>query len=171
MAAALSCRKRKDSIWFRQLVEKRRIVRDPSEQVFRTINHGSCLILAFQNILLRGQYNSESSSNPGNFITILIIVAGHNPLLQQNIGNVARMLHTYDKVHNSIFKSACLTKMDREGIYIGGQVLLSTADETRTTTKTEQLSAVLRIVLQFKDRYTNGFSSECPWMMTFLLAG
>jgi hypothetical protein len=108
------------------------------------------LTLAHQNIPLRGHDESESSLNPGNFLTIFNLLVSHDPhLKQKRLSAPKNATYLSPEIQNSVL--SILAKMVKEQICSevtesGAYTIM--ADETRDVSKTEQLSIVLRYVFQ-----------------------
>lgn len=102
------------------------------------------LCTATQNIAQRGHRESEGSSNKGNFLAILELIAKHDPLVKQKMGH-GNAKYTSHNIQNEILE--VLAEMVRKDVV--EEVKQSGAfsilvDETKDLKKQEQISLVLR---------------------------
>ncbi|XP_057199292.1 zinc finger MYM-type protein 1-like [Triplophysa rosa] len=103
------------------------------------------LFTALQNISQRGHIETDASTNKGNFLGIMELIAKHSPLIDKKLKAVGNAKYTSNIIQNEIL--ACLSDMVRESII--SEVKENTffsiiVDETKDLKKKEQLSIVLR---------------------------
>uniref|UniRef100_A0A3B5B968 DUF4371 domain-containing protein n=1 Tax=Stegastes partitus TaxID=144197 RepID=A0A3B5B968_9TELE len=92
------------------------------------------LCTATQNIAQRGHRESEGSSNKGNFLAILELIAKHDPLVKQKMG------HGNAKYTSHIFQNEIIEVL-ADMVSAAFSILV---DETKDLKKQEQISLVLR---------------------------
>ena len=106
------------------------------------------LYLSRQGIAIHAHRDDDSSTNQGNFLELLDLVAEHDTVLQHKIANIPRnATYTSPQIQNDLLhiiagmvQSRIITDVRKAGIY---SIL---ADETKDCSKREQLSIVLRYV-------------------------
>ena len=109
------------------------------------------LLCVRQEIALRGHRESDNSVNRGNFLEILNVVASHDSTVQQKLMNGPRnAAYTSAEMQNTLLNiMGKITKMVREEdcsqVKNAGVYSIS-ADETKDTSKTEQMALVVRYV-------------------------
>ena len=106
------------------------------------------LFCAFQEIAIRGHRENFTSKNKGNFLQLLDLVANHDPVIKEKLSNGPKnAIYTshsiQDELLQIIAKNGRVTicqKLRDAGFF---SIL---ADETRDTSKKEQLSFAIRYV-------------------------
>ena len=106
------------------------------------------LLYAHQEIALRGHRESCDASNRGNFIEILTLVAAHDSIVQERLQNGPRnAVYTSPEIQNALLhimgemvREKICTEVKDAGVY---SIL---ADETKDSSKTEQMAIVIRYV-------------------------
>ena len=106
------------------------------------------LLCAHQEITLRGHRESCDASNRGNFIEILTLIAAHDSIVQERLQNGPRnAVYTSPEIQNALLhimgemvREKICTEVKDAGVY---SIL---ADETKDSSKTEQMAIVVRYV-------------------------
>lgn len=120
------------------------------------------LLCARQNIPLRGHDESELSSNRGNFIEILHNIASHDDVIQERLQGNRSSIYTSPVIQNLILNilGDCVRQMVCERVK-EADVYSVLVDECKDSSKTEQLSFVLRYV-------HHGTGDICESFLTFV---
>ena len=106
------------------------------------------LLCGRQDLALRGHHESQSSSNRGNFLEILKIVAKHDKIVEDKMVSGPRnATYTSAGIQNSILKilGDIVRNIVCNGVIEAGMFSLL-VDETKDLSKKEQVSIVLRYV-------------------------
>ena len=106
------------------------------------------LLLSHQEISFRGHDESKISSNQGNFLEVLNIIANHDEIIKEKLINGPKnALYTSAEIQNELLdimatmiRSKICSSVRKAGVY---SIL---ADETKDCSKKEQLAIVLRYV-------------------------
>ena len=106
------------------------------------------LLCSHQEIALRGHRESEMSSNRGNFMEILKLVAAHDPIVHHRLNDGPKnaaytspdIQNTLLNVMGNVVRNEICLAVKNAGVY---SIL---ADETKDSSKREQLAIVLRYV-------------------------
>lgn len=106
------------------------------------------LLCAHQEITLRGHRESSDAPNRGNFIEILNLVAAHDPIVHQRLQEGPRnAVYTSGDIQNTLLH--VMGEMVREKICAevkDAGVYSILADESKDSSKTEQMAIVVRYV-------------------------
>ena len=106
------------------------------------------ILCARQNIALRGHDEQDTSTNKGNFLEILDVVATHNDELKHQLSSSPKNCkYTSNYSQNDILLAACDTILNRISMEVKqAGVYAIMADECRDVSRIEQLSVCVRYV-------------------------
>lgn len=106
------------------------------------------ILCARQNIALRGHDEHETSTNKGNFLEILDLLAAHNDELKHRLSNSPKNCkYTSNYTQNDLLLAACDTILDQISTEVRkAGVFAVMADESRDVSRVEQLSVCVRYV-------------------------
>ena len=105
------------------------------------------LLCARQNIPMRGHDESDSSTNRGNFIEILHTIASHDPVIKERLTGNRSSIYTTPPIQNLLLNilGECVRNIVCEKVKQADAYSVL-VDECKDSSKTEQLSFVLRYI-------------------------